>query len=142
MLNGTGSLDISSARENGVTPKDDLKITGGALFVSSALDGPEANDSIRIADGELIIDADKGALHSEYDEDDAVGFIYIAGGTLDIAAGDDAIHGTTVVQADGGTIDIEASSPFDCDGVGELYGGTITANGELITEPTQSRPPM
>ncbi len=217
VLNGTGSLEVISARGNGVTSKDDLKITGGSLFVSSALDGLEANDSIRIADGELSIDSGKDALHSEYDEDDAVGFIYIAGGRLDISAADDAIYGTTVVQIDGGTIDIESStegiegtclvfndgdiaiyatddgvnatakssacdvlieinggamyvevasgdtdafdsngdlyindgvidieagSPFDYDGVGELNGGIVTVNGEVVTELTQSRPPM
>jgi hypothetical protein len=214
VLNGTGSLEIISARGNGVTSKDDLKITGGSLLISSALDGLEANDSIRIADGELIIDSDKDALHSEYDEDDAVGFIYIAGGTLDISAADDGIHATSAVQIDGGTIDIATStegiegtlvqindgvislyaandgvnavdmssaydvvievnggdlqvevgigdtdgldsngdifindgvvdiaadSPFDFDGGAQLNGGTVTVNGEVITEITQSR---
>jgi len=215
VLNGTGSLEIFSARGNGVTSKDDLKITGGSLFITSALDGLEANDSIRIADGELTIDSDKDALHSEYDEDDSVGFIYIAGGALHISAADDGIHGTSAVQIDGGTIDIETStegiegtyiqvndgdisvyakddgvnavamssaynvvievnggnldvevgsgdtdgfdsngditindgvidisadSPFDYDGGAELNGGTVTVNGEIITEITQSRP--
>jgi hypothetical protein len=39
-----------------------------------------------------------------------VGFIYIADGSLDITAADDGIRGTTVVQIDGGTININRST--------------------------------
>lgn len=110
VLNGTGSLEIVSAQGNGVTSKDDLKITGGSLSVTSALDSLEANDSIRIGGGELTINSGKDGAHSENEEDDSVGYIYIAGGTLSITAKDDAIHGRTAVQIDGGTIDIATST--------------------------------
>jgi len=109
-LNGTGSLEIVSTEGNGVTSKDDLKITGGSLTITSALDSLEANDSIRIGGGELTIDSGKDALHSEYDEDDSVGFIYIAGGTLNISAADDGIRGTTYIQIDGGIVDVSTST--------------------------------
>lgn len=108
-LNGTGSLEIVSAEGNGVTSKDDLKITGGTLILTTALDSLEANNSIRICGGEMTIDSDKDALHSEYDEDDTVGFIYISGGTLNITAADDGIRGTSYLQIDGGTIHVTTS---------------------------------
>ncbi|NLH49300.1 MAG: carbohydrate-binding domain-containing protein [Myxococcales bacterium] len=108
-LNGKGSLKIISAKGNGVTSKDDLKITGGTLVVTSAWDSLEANNSIRICGGEMTIDSDKDALHSEYDEDDSVGFIYLSGGTLNITAADDGIRGTSYVQIDGGTIKVKSS---------------------------------
>jgi hypothetical protein len=213
VLNGKGSLEIVSAQGNGITSKDDLKITGGSLPITSALDSIEANDSICISGGELTIDSGKDALHSEYEEDDAVRYIYIAGGTLNISAVDDGIQGTSAVQIDGGTInikmstegiegtyiqinngdisvyatddginasakssaysvvievnggtiyvkvgsgdtdgfdsngdiyinsgtiDIEANSSFDFMGVAKLNGGTVTVNGEVITEITGS----
>ena len=106
VLNGIGSLAISSTTGNGITSKDDLKITGGTYTMAVAEDAIEANDSIRIHDGKLTIDTDKDALHSENDEDTSLGYIYIEGGTLNISAADDAIRGTSLVQIDGGTINI------------------------------------
>lgn len=107
VLNGVGSLVISST-DNGITSKDDLKITGGTISINCTSDALEANDSIRIADGNITIVSKKDGLHAEYDEDNSVGYIYIGGGSLNITASDDAIHATTVVQIDGGEIKLTA----------------------------------
>ncbi len=106
VLNGTGSLDVISVSGNGITSKDDLKVTGGTYNITSYLDGLEANDSIVICDGSFTITSDKDALHSENEDDLSLGYIYISGGTLNITAKDDAVHGTSLVQIDGGTINI------------------------------------
>ncbi|MDQ0063286.1 carbohydrate-binding domain-containing protein [Paenibacillus harenae] len=108
-LNGTGTLAILSNQGNGISSKDDLKITGGEYTIHSSADAIEANDAILINDGTITIDSDKDALHSENDEDDSLGYIYIEGGTLNITAADDAIRGNSFVQIDGGTINIETS---------------------------------
>lgn len=107
VLNGTGSLEIVSAQGNGITSKDDLKVTGGTYSVTSLLDGLEANDSIRIAGGDITVDTEKDALHSENEDDSSLGYIYILDGNLNITAGDDGIQGNSIVQIDGGTINIE-----------------------------------
>lgn len=107
VINGTGTLEIVSAQGNGITSKDDLKITGGTYLVTSSEDGFEANDSILIYDGDITIVSNKDALHSENDEDTSLGYIYIQNGTFNINAADDAIRGTSIVQIDGGTIDVE-----------------------------------
>ena len=91
VLNGVGVLNIQSS-DNGVTCKDDLKITGGTINIVCQSDGLEANDSIRIADGEISISTNKDGIHAENDDDDTVGYIYICGGTLKALSGDDAIH--------------------------------------------------
>ena len=109
VLNGTGTLEIDSAEGNGISSKDDLKITGGNLIIYAHDDGLEANDSIRIYDGCVSIEAGADALHSENDEDPLSGYIYIQGGTFDIYAADDGIRGTSVVQIDGGTLNIHRS---------------------------------
>ncbi|MCL6604895.1 MAG: carbohydrate-binding domain-containing protein [Paenibacillus sp.] len=108
-LNGTGTLEIISSEGNGISSKDDLKITGGVYIIHSTADAIEANDAILINDGTITIDSDKDALHSENDEDAALGNIYIEGGTLNISAVDDAIRGNNRVQIDGGTINIKTS---------------------------------
>ncbi|WP_150274873.1 carbohydrate-binding domain-containing protein [Paenibacillus tepidiphilus] len=108
-LNGTGTLGIVSGQGNGISSKDDLKITGGVYTIQSAADALEANDAILIHDGTITINTDKDALHSENDEDATLGNIYIEGGTLNINAADDAITANNLVQIDGGTIDIKTS---------------------------------
>ncbi len=125
VLNGEGTLKITSSKGNGITGKDDLKITGGTIIISSYLDAIEANDSIRIADGDITISSKKDGLHAEYDEDTSVGYVYICGGTLDITATDDGIHATTVVQIDDGELDISAAEGIEGTYV-LINGGTIT----------------
>ncbi|NQX62873.1 carbohydrate-binding domain-containing protein [Paenibacillus qinlingensis] len=108
-LNGTGTLDIVSKSGNGISSKDDLKITGGVYTIQSSADAIEANDAILINDGTITINSAKDGLHSENDEDASKGYIYIEGGTLKINAADDAIRGNSFVQIDGGIINIESS---------------------------------
>ena len=122
-INGTGTLTISSS-DNGISSKDDLKITGGTITISSADAALEANDSIRIADGTITVTASNDALHAENDEDDTVGYIYISGGTLKLTAADDGIHGTSVVQIDGGTIDVQAAECIEGTYI-QINDGTI-----------------
>ncbi|MCR5442369.1 MAG: carbohydrate-binding domain-containing protein [Sphaerochaetaceae bacterium] len=123
-VNGVGTLKISST-DNGITSKDDLKVTGGTVSISCTSDAIEANDSIRIAGGDISITSKKDGLHAEYDEDDSVGFIYICGGTLSVTASDDAIHATTVVQIDGGEISLSAREGIEGTYV-QVNGGTIS----------------
>ncbi|MBQ2510026.1 MAG: carbohydrate-binding domain-containing protein, partial [Erysipelotrichaceae bacterium] len=66
-------------------------------------------------------------LHAENDEDDTVGYIYICGGTFTIDADDDAIHGTTIVQIDGGSFEINAAEGIEGTWV-QINGGEIVIN--------------
>ena len=137
-LNGTGTLTISST-ENGVSCKDDLKITGGTYVIDAAADGIEASDSIRIADGTFTINSSKDALHAENDEDDTVGYIYLCGGTFDITAADDGIQATTVLQIDNGTFNINAVEALEATYV-QVNGGAvnISASDDGINATTKS----
>lgn len=123
VLNGLGSLTINST-DNGVSCKDDLKVTGGTYDIACAGDALEANDSIRISDGTIGITTSEDGLHSENDEDDTAGFVYICGGTLSVDAGDDAIHATTYLQVDGGTLSINAAEALEATYV-QVNGGSI-----------------
>ena len=124
VLNGTGSLSISST-DNGISCKDDLKITGGTISVECASDALEANESIAVAGGNIRIVSKKDGLHAENDEDDTTGYIYIGGGTVAIRCGDDAIHATSVVQVDGGDLTISAAEGIEATYV-QLNGGTVS----------------
>lgn len=123
VLNGTGTLTIKSSN-NGVSCKDDLKITGGTINIDCTADALEANDSIRIADGTINIVTNKDALHAENEEDDTVGFVYICGGTLNVKAEDDAIHATTILQIDDGELNLSAHEGLEATWI-QVNGGTI-----------------
>ena len=123
VLNGLGTLNISST-DNGITCKDDLKLTGGTLNITCSADALEANESILIADGVITVRSGKDGLHAEYDEDNTVGSVYICGGTLNITASDDAIHATTTCQVDGGDLILSAAEGIEATVV-QLNGGNI-----------------
>jgi hypothetical protein len=125
-LNGTGSLTVVSTKGNGITSKDDLKITGGTYDVTASSDGLKANDSIRICDGTITIVSQKDALHSENDKDASLGYIYICNGTLNITAADDGIQGNAIVQIDGGVINIATCTEGIEGTYVQINGGTIT----------------
>ena len=124
ILNGVGTLNISSTA-NGVTSKDDLKITGGNININCEADAMEANESVAIADGNITIVTNKDGIHAEYDEDDTVGYVYICGGNIKIEAADDGIHGTTIVQIDGGTFDIDTYGEGIEATIVQINGGTV-----------------
>jgi len=105
-LNGNGTLSLISASGNGISSKDDLKITGGTYNITSAADALEANDALLVYGGDMTIKAGKDALHCENAEDETLGYIRILGGTMNITAADDAIRANSAVQIDGGILTI------------------------------------
>ena len=122
-LNGTASLTIQST-DNGIVCKDDLKITGGAYTVTASSKAVEANDSIRVAGGDLYLTAGTDGLHAENSGDDTKGYIYIGGGSITISAGDDGIHALSVVQIDGGALNIKAAEGIEGTYI-QFNGGTV-----------------
>ena len=126
VLNGVGTLNITS-KDNGISGKDDLKITGGTYNITADSDAVEANDSIRIYDGDFTILCGKDAFHSENDDDNTLGYIYIQGGTFEIDATDDGVQATTVLVIDDGTFNIDASEGLEATYI-QINGGDITIN--------------
>ncbi len=122
VLNGTGALTVNSAEGNGITGKDDLKITGGTYTITSALDAIEANDSISISDGTFTIESSKDGLHCENDE--GGGDICITGGSFTINAKSDGIQATGVLQTDGGSFKINSAEGFEATYV-QINDGTV-----------------
>ena len=138
VLNGLGTLVVTSS-DNGISSKDDLKVTGGTYEVTAASDALEANDSIAIADGTISVSTSKDGLHAEDDEDDTTGYIYICGGTLGIDAGSDGIQATTYLQIDGGSVTVVAGEGLESTYV-QVNGGTIdlTASDDGINATNKS----
>ncbi len=137
-LNGLGTLEVSSTG-NGITSKDDLKVTGGTYDIDAAADALEANDAILVSGGALTITTSKDGLHAENDEDASTGYVYICGGSLDIEAADDGIQATTILQIDGGSFSIRAAEALEATYV-QVNGGSfdIEASDDGINATTKS----
>ena len=123
-LNGTGTLTVSST-DNGVSSKDDLKVTGGSYVISASSKCLEGKDSICIAGGDFSLTAGSDGLHAENDEDESLGYVYIGGGSFSVSANDDGIHGTAFVQIDGGSLQIAAAEGIEGSFV-QINDGTIS----------------
>ena len=123
VLNGAATLTISSS-ENGVSSKDDLKVTGGTYVITAASKCLEAKDSVRIAGGSFTLKAGSDGIHAENDDDDSLGWVYIADGAFTIDAGDDGIHAKAFVRIDGGSFTISAAEGVEATTV-QINGGTI-----------------
>ncbi len=128
-LNGKGCLEVSSPAGHGVVCKDDLVITEGEYIVNSASHGFDANDSVRITNATLTIDAGKDAIHSENTEDAEKGFVYIANGTIKGEAEGDGISSGSYMQIENGIIDLktgggsENGTKESSDSFGGFMGG-------------------
>lgn len=134
-FNGGGNLTVTSPVGHGIVAKDDLVFTGGAYTVNSASHGLDANESLRIKDAELSIDAGKDGVHVEDADDATVGFVYISGGTLDIEAEGDGISASLYAQIENGCINILAGGGYEngrvhsSGGFGDFMGGGIGPGG-------------
>ena len=113
VLNGTGTLTISSPYGNGISAKDDFKATGGIYNISCASDGIEVNNSISICGGEFNILSNKDAIHCENSDDDTLGSVYIENGQFNLSAVSDGIQATSSMTIDGGTFEIESAEGFE-----------------------------
>ena len=132
VLNGKGTLNIEST-DNAVTAKDDLKITGGVYNFTCTGKGFQANDSILINDGTFNIKTNNDAFHSENNDDDKLGYIYIAGGSFELNAEDDALQSHSAIQIDGGEFSITAHEAIEATTL-QINGGkfTISASDDAI----------
>lgn len=122
VLNGTGTLNVNSNSGNGITCKDDMKITGGTYVVRCALDAFEANDSISVKDGTFTIETEKDGFHCE--NDNAEGEITVFGGVFDIKGGSDGMQACALLEISGGTMNIVGAEGLEATFV-RINDGTI-----------------
>ena len=130
-IKGKGALIVNGNYNNGITTKDDLKISGGNITVKAAKNGIRGNDSITIKEGTVKVDAIKDGFKVSNEEDAEKGFFLMEGGTVEIDAGDDAIQAVTSVKIEGGTVTYRA------DGKDIKCNGTISVADGVMKEKTK-----
>ena len=142
VLNGTGTLKISST-DNAVKSNDNLRVTGGTFLIDCDGNAFAAHNSIAVAGGDFTLNTMEDGIHAKDSDDDTKGFVYISGGTFDITADQanegDGIHGTTLLQIDGGTFKISAGECIEATCI-QINGGTFNlyANDDGINASNKS----
>jgi len=125
-FNGTGTLTVKGNYNNGITSKDELKITGGNIIINSADDALMGRDVVAVKDGEIIIQSGGQGIKTTNDTDAEVGSIYIEGGTLSIESTDDAINAINGVNIVNGEITITTEDDgIHADSFIDISGGAI-----------------
>lgn len=105
-INGNGTVTVRGNYNNGITTKDDLKITGGNIKINSVDDGLMGRDMVAIKDGNIVIEAGGDGIKSSNDSDASKGLIAIEGGSFDIKSGKDGIQAETFLLINSGTFAI------------------------------------
>ncbi len=128
---GGGVLSVTAHAADAIASKDTLVMAGGDVTVDAADDGVRGKDHLVITGGTLTANVRGDALRSDNesvpDESDAaVGVIWIAGGTLDLTAGSDAVDAARQVTVMSGDLTIAAGDDgLHSDNVLRIAGGDI-----------------
>ena len=101
-INGAGALTVYGNFNDGITGKDNLKITGGSISIYAADDGIVGRDLLAVKAGDIRIEAGGDGMKSTNDEDTAKGMIVLEGGSFDIEAGGDGIQAVNSLLISGG----------------------------------------
>lgn len=130
----SGSFTINAV-DNGIKSITKLTINGGEFNIRAE----ECLEStyIIINDGTMALSSSDDGINASVKSDFMSPTIEINGGniTINMDQGDtDALDSNGYLYINGGTININAQSPFDWDIEGKLNGGTVIVNGETVTE--------
>ncbi len=131
-----GSLSVNAA-DDGLHAVSILQIDGGSLSVNAA-EGLEAT-WVQINGGEITVNASDDGVNAGRKSSAYTPCVEINGGSLTVNMGQgdtDGIDSNGNLIITGGTVSINAQSPFDYDGSVTHSGGTIIVNGSETNEIT------
>ncbi|MCL2047244.1 MAG: carbohydrate-binding domain-containing protein [Defluviitaleaceae bacterium] len=148
IINGSGTLNVTSASRHGLRSQDYLTINSGTLNIQAAGSGLRGRDGVTVNGGTITINAGSDGIQSNHATNPSRGFVVISDGTLDITAisdgiqaatratindgslrfivGDDAISAAESIVVTGGNIDIvNASEGLESKNI-TISGGDIS----------------
>jgi hypothetical protein len=134
-ISGSGSLTVQANYNDGIASKDTLIITDATITVQSVDDGIRGKDYLMVTGAHLNVTTQGDGLKSDNEDAAALGYISIAGSTIDITAGGDAIQAQTNLTIDdgefvlvsGGGSSVRASDDLSAKGL--KAGVNLTING-------------
>lgn len=138
-INGAGSLTVQAPYGNGIVSDQHLRLTGGTITVDAANNGMKGKDSLTMYDGTVTITAGNDGMKSTKTEDESKGYVVTSGGSVTISANGDGIQSETLLQIEGGTIQVETTgevaSSSGQDAFDPGQGGMPGGNGDAPTPP-------
>ena len=122
-INGSGSLTVTTPDGHGIVSNDELVITGGTLTVSAFGDALHANDSLRVMDAVMTLDAGDDGISVTGLESD----FYMESGSITVTAGDKGLAAGNSLLLCGGSLTVDAREDgISADGSVTVEGGEIT----------------
>ena len=97
VINGSGKLTVNGNMSHAIVSKDDLKITGGTLNITSTGSAVCGKDSVCIANAKINITGGGDGIKSDNEKDADKGYVYIESGELNINVDNDAIQAQTTL---------------------------------------------
>ena len=98
VINGSGKLIVNANYKDGIVSKDGLKIANTNIEINSADDGIRGKDYVAIKTSNLKITSKGDGIKSTNDEDEALGYSVIEGGTIKVNSESDGIQAETVLN--------------------------------------------
>ncbi len=125
---GTGALHVTGNADKGINTKDDLKIKGGTLVITSVGVGIRANDSLEMSGGTVSINAGGDGVKTANTETEGKGYLTVEGGSLFVTAKGDGLSAATDLTVSGGNMVLTTT---DTDGVvlEESSGNPTSSSG-------------
>ncbi len=108
VINGTGTLNITSNFNDAISTNDALRIIGGNFNITSVDDGIRGKDYVYIKNANLNLDVVGDGIKSTNSKSDEVGFIIIENGNFDINSGSDGIDATSSLYIKNGSFNINS----------------------------------
>ena len=121
-INGPGSLTVTAAYKHGIDAHDDLVLTGGKILVSAVRDALHVNDSLRLRNASLELEAGHVGLSQELPG----GRFYMESGSLTVNSEGDAVHTAGDTELLGGTLTLSAA-----DDAVHAEGSFLQSGGKL-----------
>lgn len=109
-VNGSGTLNLTANYNEGLASKNDLRISGITLNVTSVGNSVKGKDSLAVMDAVINADSQSDGLKSSNAEETDKGYIAIESGEFNITAAQDAVQAETDLIVNGGTFIIKTGN--------------------------------
>ncbi len=130
-IKGKGTLNVNGNCNDGIVSKNDLKVFNGTINVTAVDDCIRGKDSVKIGDADdtefdnliVTLNSSNGDGVKSNSTEEGAGEVTVNGGTVNINAYSDGIHGAQTVDINGGTINIETTGSKDTGSAKGIKGG-------------------